>query len=116
MKQTLSIKENRDFRRLYHRGKSAATPYLVVYAAKNHSDSNRIGLTVSTKLGCAAVRNRSKRLLREAYRLHEYEIQTGYDFILVARFRTTKAKCGEVQKQLMKAIRELNLVCQGKKS
>lgn len=107
MKQT--IKENKDFRRLYHRGKSIATPLLVVYAAKNRLGYNRLGLTVSTKLGCAVVRNRCKRLLREAYRLHETEIKTGYDFIFVARYRLADAKCRDVEKQLLKAMKLLKL-------
>ncbi|MCB6366032.1 ribonuclease P protein component [Intestinibacillus massiliensis] len=109
MKQTVSIKENRDFRRLYHRGKSAATRYVVVYCAKNRLGRNRIGLTVSTKLGGAVVRNRIKRLLREAYRLHEAEFKTGYDFVLVARGRAAGAKCREIEKALLAAMDELKL-------
>lgn len=109
MKQTFSIKENRDFRRLYHRGKSAACPYLVLYAAKNRLGYSRLGITVSVKLGGAVVRNRMKRLLREAYRLHEQELPGGWDFVLVARSRLRSAKCGDVERALLGAAQELGL-------
>ena len=66
MKQAVTLKQNRDFRRLYSRGKSAVTPSMVVYCRKNGLDHNRLGFTVSTKLGGAVVRNRARRRLREA--------------------------------------------------
>lgn len=109
MKQTFSIKENRDFRRLYYRGKNAATPFLVLYAAKNRKSYNRIGITASTKLGKAVVRNRVKRLLREAYRLQEGNLAHGYDFVIVARSRLTTAKCKDAEKALCKAASALGL-------
>lgn len=110
MKKTYRIKQNYEFRRLYRRGASSANPYLVVYALKTHRKVNRIGLTVTTKLGGAVVRNRIKRLLREAYRLNEDKICKGYDFILVARSKMIGAKCQTVEKQLMLAIKQLGLV------
>ena len=69
MKKTVSIKENRTFRRIYNKGRSAVTPFLVLYCRPNGRDHNRLGVTVSTKLGCAVVRNRARRRLREVYRL-----------------------------------------------
>lgn len=109
MKQTFSIKENRDFRRLYHRGKSAANSYLVLYASKNRLGYSRLGITVSVKLGGAVVRNRMKRLLREAYRLHERELPAGWDFVLVARSRARQAKCGDIEQALLEAAAKLGL-------
>ena len=110
MKHTYRIKENYEFRRLYRRGTSAASPFLVVYAMKNRRQFNRIGLTVSPKLGGAVVRNRIKRLLREAYRLHENEIITGYDFVLVARSRMAAATCAQAEKQLLRVLKQLKLL------
>ncbi len=85
MKSTYVIKANHEFRRLYHRGKSAANRYLVLYCMKNRRPYNRLGLTVSAKFGGAVQRNRAKRLFREAYRLHESELKQGFDLVLVAR-------------------------------
>ena len=69
MKKTIALKENHEFRRLYHRGTSSAGRHLVLYCRKNRLGHNRLGLTVSAKLACAVKRNRIKRLFREAYRL-----------------------------------------------
>ena len=77
MKKTIALKENHEFRRLYHRGTSSAGRHLVLYCRKNRLGHNRLGLTVSAKLACAVKRNRIKRLFREAYRLHEDEFATG---------------------------------------
>lgn len=109
MKTTFSLKENRDFRRLYHRGRSAATPYLVVYVAKNRLNYNRLGLTVSVKLGGAVQRNRAKRLLREAFRLCAKDLPCGFDFVLVARARTINANCFEVKRAFKQATKTLKL-------
>lgn len=113
MKHTYRIKQNYEFRRLYRRGKSAATPFLVVYALRNRRPFNRIGLTVSAKLGGAVVRNRIKRLLREAYRLHEQEIYKGYDFVIVARSRMVGVDCSRTERELMRAMKRLGLVENG---
>lgn len=112
MKHTTTIKQNHEFRRLYYRGKSSGNGLLVLYVLKNRRDPdhNRIGLTVSTKLGGAVVRNRCKRLLREAYRLHEHEIRPGHDFVLVARSRLTKSKCADVERALLRALRETGVL------
>ena len=87
MKKAVTIKENHEFRRLYSRGKSAVGPDMVVYCRKNRLGHNRLGLTASTKLGKAVVRNRCRRRLREVYRLSQGRMAQGYDVILVARSR-----------------------------
>ena len=110
MKRTYVIKQNHEFRRLYHRGKSAANRYLVLYCLKNRLGRNRLGLTVSAKDGGAVQRNRAKRLFREAYRLHQDEFKVGFDFVLVARARMLDASCGDVEKALLKAARDLRVL------
>ena len=90
MKNTISLKENHEFRRLYHRGTSSAGRHLVLYCRKNKLGRNRLGLTVSAKLGKAVQRNRVKRLFREAYRLHENEFARGIDIVLVRRSTVLK--------------------------
>ena len=84
--------ENYLFRKLYHRGKSYVCPYFVLYAMKNKSGCNRLGITTGKKIGGAVARNRARRLLRETYRLAEPRLAAGYDLVLVARTRLTAAK------------------------
>ena len=106
MKNTVSLKENHEFRRLYHRGVSTAGRHLVLYCRKNRLGYNRLGLTVSAKLAGAVQRNRVKRLLREAYRLHEDEFARGVDLVLVARSRAVGATYWEIEKSLLRALKE----------
>ena len=105
-----TLKKNSDFRRLYARGKSAATPYLVLYCRPNRRGENRLGYTVSTKLGHAVVRNRVRRRLREIYRLHEGEFRQGWDLVIVARSCAAEAAYGELEKQLLRAAGRLGLL------
>ena len=114
MKKAVSIKENRAFRRIYSRGKSAVTPFLVVYCRPNRLDDNRLGVTVSTKLGCAVVRNRARRRLREVYRLAQPELKQGYDMILVARGRTVDGPYLKLTDAFYRACGQLGLLQEGK--
>ncbi len=90
MKFSSALKLNHIFRRLYS-SSGHANSYLVLYARKNHSAANRVGVTVSKKLGCAVVRNRVRRRLREVYRLNEARFAPGWDIVVVARSRCVKA-------------------------
>ena len=88
MKYSVSLKSNRDFRRLYSRGKQAVAPTMVLYTRKNRLKENRLGITTGKKLGNAVTRNRIRRRLREIYRLHEEEFLLGRDLVVVARVRS----------------------------
>jgi len=90
MKFSSSLKLNHIFQRLYRTG-GQANGYLVLYARKNRTDTNRVGITVSKKLGKANVRNRVRRRLREVYRLNEEKFQCGWDIVVVARTRAIYA-------------------------
>ena len=91
MEHTVSLKLNHVFRRLYGRGKSAVNPCLAVYCRKNNLGYSRLGLTVGVKLGKAVVRNRTRRRIKEAYRIHEGAFLPGYDIVVVARVRAAPA-------------------------
>ena len=90
MKFSSALKLNHIFRRLYATS-GHANGHLVLYARKNHSANNRVGITVSKKLGGAVVRNRVRRRLREVYRLHEEQFAPGWDIVVVARSRCIKS-------------------------
>ena len=90
MKYSISLKLNHIFRRLYHTS-GFANGYLVLYARKNRSNVNRVGITVSKKLGKAHIRNRARRRLREVYRLNEDRFAPGWDIVVVARSRAVDA-------------------------
>ena len=90
MRFSTSLKLNHVFRRLYHTA-GFADSYLVLYARRNRLGENRVGITVSKKLGHAVVRNRTRRRLREIYRLNEAQFQPGWDIVVVARTRAVEA-------------------------
>ena len=90
MKFSSALKLNHIFRRLYA-SSGQGNSYLVLYARRNRSEQNRVGLTVSKKLGCAVVRNRVRRRLREVYRLNECRFAPGWDIVVVARSRCITA-------------------------
>ena len=90
-----SLKLNHIFRRLYSTS-GQANSYLVLYARKNRTGTNRVGISVSKKLGHAVVRNRVRRRLREAYRLNESRFQPGWDIVVVARSRCTSASFQDI--------------------
>ena len=90
MKFSGALKFNHIFQRLYH-SKGYCDGYLALYARKNRTDRNRVGITVSKKLGHAVVRNRTRRRLREVYRLNEQRFLPGYDVVVVARTRAVEA-------------------------
>ncbi len=110
MKFTVSLKLNHVFRRLYSKGKNQVTPHLALYAKRNGGKENRLGITVSNKLGHAVVRNRVRRRLREIYRLHENQFVSGYDLVVVARVRAVYAKFDEIERSFLKAARSLELL------
>ena len=110
MEFSRSLKQNHLFRRLYRRGASAANRYLVLYCRRNGSDGNRVGLTVSAKLGHAVVRNRLRRRLREIYRLHEGAFRRGYDIVVVARGRAVDAPYGQLERAYLALAGRLGLL------
>ena len=80
-----SLKKNHQFQFVYKNGKSFANKYLVMYVKENGLDINRIGISVSKKVGNSVVRHRVTRLVRESYRLHENVFNSGLDIVIVAR-------------------------------
>ncbi len=80
-----SLKKNKDFQDVYHQGRSYANRYLIMYALQNARTGNRLGISVSKKVGNSVVRHRMTRLVRESYRLNENKFVRGYDFVIIVR-------------------------------
>ncbi len=112
MEFTVTIKNNYEFRRLYSKGASAAAPYIVLYARKAGKGQNRLGITVSTKVGKAVVRNRVRRRIREIYRLHENELCRGFQLVIVARNRAAGASYRQLEQSFMRCCEKLSLLRQ----
>ncbi|MEA4894854.1 MAG: ribonuclease P protein component [Oscillospiraceae bacterium] len=110
MKYSVSMKKNHEFRRLYAKGKSVATPPLVVYFRRTNKDYNQLGLTVSTKVGNAVTRNLVRRRLREIYRLNEERIQKGIDMVVVARQKSPYISYAELEKAYLYACSQLGIL------
>ena len=85
MKQFISLKNSLEFGNVYKQGISYANKYLVMYIVDNDLGINRLGISVSKKVGNSVVRHRITRLIREAYRLHMDELVKGKDIVVVAR-------------------------------
>ena len=110
MNPAVTVKENYEFRRIYRKGRSAVSPCLVVYCQKNRRGQSRLGVTVSTKLGHAVVRNRVRRRLREIYRLNREKMPAGYDIIIVARVRAAEAPYRTLERHYLRCLGELGLL------
>ena len=113
MDKRCTLKKNSDFRRMYSRAKSVVTPYMVVYCRRNREGVNRLGYTVSTKLGHAVVRNRVRRRLREIYRLNSASLKEGFDIIIVARGRCVGAEYVMMERAFLKCCETLGLAVEG---
>lgn len=96
------IKKNKDYKKIYSRGKSVADPFIVLYSLRNNSDGCRFGFTVSKKVGNAVVRNRVRRLFKEVCRLNLEKFPKGYDYVLLARKNISSRKYMQVEQSLLK--------------
>ena len=112
MKYSISLKLNHIFRRLYHTS-GFADSNLVLYARMNRTPENRVGITVSKKLGKAHVRNRTRRRLREVYRLNEAKFRPGWDIVVVARSKAVDAEFSQLTKSYLTLAKKAGLLREG---
>ena len=105
-----SLRQNHLFRRLYQKGKSTVGGCMVLYCRPNGTAANRVGVTVSVKLGCAVRRNRIRRRLREIYRLNEERFLPGFDLVVVARGRAARAAYRELEREYLALAERLRLL------
>ena len=109
MKYSSSLKLNHIFQRLYHT-KGVADGYLVLYARKNRLEQNRVGITVSKKLGKAHIRNRVRRRFREVYRLNEDKFLPGWDIVVVARSKSVEAPFDKLTRSYLSLARKAGIL------
>ena len=110
MNQTQTLKLNKEFKRLYYRGRCIPCRTVVVYMQKNKLGYCRLGLTCGKTVGKAVARNRAKRLMRESFRALLPKISGGYDIVIVARTRILGKKCDEVLKDVKYAFSKLDMI------
>lgn len=105
-----TLKLNKDFKRLYYRGKCIPCHNVVVYAQKNKLGKNRVGLTCGKSVGGAVLRNRAKRLMRESFRALSPRITGSFDIVIVARSRISGKKCDEVLRDIKYAFKKMGII------
>ena len=101
MKHSESLKKNMDFQNVYKNGKSYANKYLVMYVLENQSNKNRIGISVSKKVGNSVIRHRITRLIRESYRLQEDMFNSSLDIVVIARSSAREVGYKEIESALL---------------
>ena len=101
MKFSESLKKNSDFQIVYRKGNSNANKYLVMYVLENEIEKNRLGISVSKKVGNSIVRHRLTRLIRESYRLQEEKFPCGLDIVIIARASAKGKNYREIESALL---------------
>ena len=105
MRFSESLKKNVDFQKVYKKGKSYTNRYLTMLVIKNDLNRNRIGISVSKKVGNSIVRHRITRLIRESYRLNEEDFKCGFDLVIVARMNAKGKNYFDIEEALMHLAR-----------
>jgi ribonuclease P protein component len=109
MKNTVSLRKNHDFRIVYNRGKSIANRLVVMFVLPNNLGINRVGFSVSKKVGKSVIRSRVTRLLRESVRLLENKVKIGYDIVILARVNCNEMSFSEAKSAVFHLLKKHNL-------
>ncbi|MBQ9673334.1 MAG: ribonuclease P protein component [Ruminococcus sp.] len=109
MGKSFTLKENRDFLRLYRRGKCLVAPSIVTYVLKNKCGKTRYGITTSKKIGKAVQRNRARRVIRAAWFDLYSSIVPGYDVVFVARGKTPYVKSDVLKREIESHLKKAGI-------
>lgn len=110
LKRCYSLKRNKNFRRVYRKGKSTSTALLVLVYTRAREKKLHVGLSVSKKIGNSVMRNRVKRRLRESFTPLIPCLKSGYDIIFIAREPVVQAKFTDIEKAMRKLLRKAALL------
>lgn len=110
MEQTLRLKKNMEFKKVYDKGNSMANRLLVLFMMKNGENFNRVGFSVSKKVGKSVTRNRVKRLMKESFRAVGPRAAKGYDIVFIARVNIKEASYSDVEKAMAHLLRKSKLL------
>jgi len=109
----VSIKNNYEFRRLYAKGERIGSSRMVIYRRRNRLGRNRLGITVSTKLGKAVHRNKIRRRLREIFRINTDKLNSGWDIVVVAKQKSRYSTYSELEKDFLMCCQRIGLLTEG---
>lgn len=109
MRNTVPIKKNYEFLRMYKNGKFFVGKFMVLYILPNNFGIKRLGITVSKKQGNSVKRNRIRRLIRENYRLFESYVLNGFDLVFVARTTDEIPDFHEIRKEMKYLFKKLGV-------
>jgi ribonuclease P protein component len=115
MKNTVSLKKNRDFSRVYRKASFLSTKNMVLYVLNNRYDIKRLGITIGKKVGKAVKRNRIRRLVKENYRIFEENIMEAYDIVFVIRKTGELPTYKEIQKEMKYLLKKSKILSIGEK-
>jgi len=104
------LKKNYEFKRVYTEGRYYAEKYIVMYLLKNNSDVNRVGFSVSKKVGKSVVRNRLRRYMKEVYRHISGSVKQGFDIVFTGRVGSAEADYKAIKKNMLSAMERAKLI------
>ncbi len=105
------IKESRQFARIKTQGRRFSLGCLIInWLLGPEATQPRVGVVVSRKVGNAVARNRAKRFLREAYRIHQSELPKTLQLVVVARPSIANKGFANVEHDLLSALRQVKLI------
>jgi ribonuclease P protein component len=110
LSKQVRLRKGKKFQFVYTTGKSYANKFIVLYVVADQRELRQVGFAAGKRLGCAVVRNRVKRLLREAYRLNQNKLTTGFDLILVGRRPIVKADFFDVEKAFLELCKRARIL------